>query len=337
MSNIKTEFKNKHAISPSRLDTLLECTAKYASKYLYKIPDSGNEGMFRGSCSHDVLEILARKRHKRHVDFVLANKSCKEIPSLWALIKKIAAKYNVSDKKNLDLIDSFIYTGLSVEFYGPEGTIEILTEKEFDFEVVNDNFNYRCKGIIDKAYIVNNKGKKYIIIRDFKSSKSKFDKIKIENNHQAFIYQLAIKRFLFPDIDLKSFDFIFLKFKDEPLQSASLLNDKQLEGYEHWLTSIQKKINNFSEKDISSNFAANNETLKMTRCGKEGFKKDGSPYFICQAQLPMDYYVLLNKKKEIIKSSHKLDLEIGEGESVEKRRYTGCRYFFDKNENRIRV
>ena len=335
------DFKNKSAISASRIDSFLECTMKYGFRYLLKCPDTSNDGANRGSVCHDIFEVLSDNKYKNRVKEIIEEKTVRKDKPLWKLVCSYAKKYNVNDDENLNTIDEFIVNGLKSEFYGPSNTVEVYTEKEFDFEYEDTSagINYRCKGFIDKIFVLKDESTNtlYLECKDFKSSKVKFDKEKIENNNQTIIYQLALKRFLFPELELRNFSFIFLKFPQKPIQVANLLSDVQLQGYEHWLTDIQKRINNFSEKNLESNFAANNETLKMTRCGKEGFKKDGSPYFICQAQLPMDYYVLLNSKKEVVKSSHKLDLEIGEGESVEKRRYTGCRYFFDKNENRIRV
>jgi RecB family exonuclease len=321
------QFKHKVALSPSRIDTYLECSMKYAFKYLYKCPDTTNSGAQRGSTAHDVFEILANKRHAKHVESVIKNQTCKENKPLWKLICATAKKYKVDDKENLDLIDQFIKVGLSYEFFGPENTIEILTEKEFDFEYTNKSISYRCKGIIDKLFVVKNKNKKYIILRDFKSSKEKFSGSKLEYNHQANIYHLAIKRHLFPNLDLKEFQFLFLKFEDEPLQVAPLLSEEELVGYEVYLSFIQKKIDNFSQADESSNYAAHDATLRIRRCGKVGIKKDGTPNFICAAQLPITYFVLVDAKGEVKKSSLKNDLKVSVGERVEKRNYAGCGFF----------
>lgn len=333
----KSNFINKSAISASRIDSYSECSAKYAYRYLFKLPDSGNDGSNRGSVSHDTFQTLSNKRHKYHVNSIVKERTVKTNPSVWRLVKRYAAKYKVNDPANLDLIDSFVVTGLSLDFFGPQKTKEILTETDFDFEVEEEGKNYRLKGFIDKIYLVEEQNAIVVHCKDYKSSKNKFDQKKIEFNHQAIIYQLAISKFLFPDYPLKSFDFIFLKFSDDPIQQTDLLTKSQLSGYERWLTQIQRRINNFSLADVASNYAANDFTLKRTRCGKEGFKKTGEKYFICQAQQPFRYFALLEKDGKVSGTSMKDDLQPKDGERVERRFYPGCSYFYDPDGNRIRT
>jgi hypothetical protein len=330
------DFGNKNAISASRLDLFLECSYKYAFRYLYKLPDKGNDGANRGSVAHDIFEILSNKRHKHHVEAVIKSGRLDKKSTLWKLVEQKAKKYGVDDVENLSMIDEFIVTGLKYDFFGPPNTIEIFTEKYFDFEYCLNNVNYRIKGYIDKLFLVKDGRRKYLVCKDYKSSKRKFDKEKMAFNHQAMIYQLAIERYLFPDIKLKNFDFFFLKFADDPIQSANLLSPEQLVGYELWLTNIQKKINNFDENDAQINFAANDQVLKITRCGKEGFKKTGEKYFICEAQLPFNYFLLQDKAGEILKTSHYNDLVPDKGQRVVEKFYPGCQYFFNAKGQRIR-
>lgn len=331
------DFKNKHAISASRLDLFLECSYKYAFRYLYKLPDKGNDGANRGSVAHDVFEILANMRHKSHVDGVIKAGTVVKNRALWTLVRRLAEKHGVNDPENLEMINDFIVTGLKHDFYGPPKTAERFVEKHFDFEYIDKNIDYRIKGYIDKLFLVENGKNKYLVCKDYKSSKRKFDKEKMTFNHQAMIYQLAIERYLFPDIKLMNFDFFFLKFSDDPIQSANLLNEQQLIGYELWLSNIQKKINVFDENDAKTNFAANDATLKMTRCGKEGFKKTGEKYFICEAQLPFNYYLLQDKDGNILKTSKENDLVAGKGEKIVSQFYPGCQYFFDAKGKRIKT
>jgi len=324
------DFKHKIALSPSRLDTYLECFQKYSYQYIYKGPDTGNSGSSRGSVSHDIFEILSNPRHKKHVKTALKQGTCKTNKPLWRLVESYAKKYNVFNKEDLDLIDIFILTGLSNEFFGPKGTVEVLTEQAFDIEIEGNGISYRIRGFFDKVFLLENE---VIVVRDFKSSKAKFEGDKININHQAIIYQLALK-YLYPSKKLKDFHFLFLKFPDNPFQMAELKGENFLCGYEDWLTQIQKKIENFSLADEDKNFAADSY-LKPMRCGKEGFKKDGSPYFICKCQKPLDFYVLVDEKGEVIKSSFSDNLSPREKEKVEKRHYPGCKFFF-KNGERIR-
>lgn len=338
MEPVKKEFKHKSALSASRLDTLLECTAKYASKYLYKLPDSGNSGAWRGSTVHDIFEILANKRHEKIVKRCIKAKTCKGEIALWKLVNKYATKYSVGDPENLELIDSFLVTGLKTEFYGPEGTIDSFTEKEFDLEINEDDglISFRIKGFIDRGFTIKENDSLYLECRDFKSSKHRFEEEKIKNNTQAIIYQIALS-YLFPDIKLKTFKFIFLKFVNKPVQVFELYNEEQIYGYKVFLTEMQKRIDNFSEKDIPVNYAAIDLKLLMTRCGKEGFKVNGDPYFICNAQKPVEYYVIVNKENEIVKSAFKeadLKPKTETGEKVELRKYLGCTYFYKNGKKR---
>ena len=330
MATITTDnFKHKSALSASRLDTFLNCSALYAAKYLYKLPDNGNHGSSRGTTAHDIFEILANKKHKKRVNKAIKEDTCKTDIALWKLICKHARKNGVGDTANLDLIDSFIITGLQYKFYGDSFTQEILVEKEFNFEYEDGPICFHLRGFIDRIYLQKYKDTLIIDIADFKSSKDKFDAKKISLNHQSRFYQIAITKFLYPEFKLNSFKFIFLKFRDDPIQEATLIDETELYGYMMWLTHIQNQITNFDEADIPSNYCANNPATKWL-CGREGIKKDGTTMFICGCRKPLDYWVV-KKDGVIIKSSFKNDIKLDKGEVMEEAKYTGCSYYFDKN------
>ncbi len=327
-------FKNKSAISPSRLNTLDECSAKYAYTYLYKCPNVGNSGSSRGTVVHNILEILSNKRHEKLVNKILKSLTCICHKPLWKLINIYAEQNNVSDQENLALIDEFIITGLRAEFYGPKNTVKIEVERKFDIEIEDKDRGvlYRINGFIDRINWLEDKINNilYLECRDFKTSKSKFDDYKISSNVQGVIYQIALK-YLFPDNKLNNFKFIFLKFPDDPYQNFPLYSDEQITGFELYLTQIQKKIENFSLKNIPENYAATTPFLKLTRCGKIGTKKNGQPNFICSAYKSFYYYVLIDKDGKIKKSEFELNFVPQEGEKVEKRFYPGCSYFCNKD------
>jgi ATP-dependent helicase/DNAse subunit B len=199
----KKDFKHKIGISASRLDLFLECSQKYAYSYLYKGPDKGNDGANRGGVVHDIFEILANKRHENIVNKVIRDKTCTKHSALWKLVNRHAKIKGVNSIENLELIDSFIVTGLKHDFYGPAGTIKVDQEIDFDFEVIKKGVSYRVRGFIDKVFFIEDSGEKYIIAMDFKSSKAKFDGEKITANNQAIIYSLALK-YLYPEYKLKS-------------------------------------------------------------------------------------------------------------------------------------
>lgn len=325
------DFKHKTALSPSRIDKYLNCSALYAATYLYKIPDYGNSGSKRGSVTHDVLEVLHNGRHKDKIDSILSKETCKHLAGVWRLVVKYAKKYGVNNEDDLDLIDKFIYVGLKTDFFGPPDTVKIYSEKTFDFEVEGKGISYRLRGFIDRSFIIKRGNNLYIKISDWKTSKSKYKPAELLENNQAICYQLAVVRYLFPDIKMDGFDFIFVKFPKSPVVAVELSSNNALRGYEYWLTEIQSQIDKFTEADASTNYAAL-KADKSWLCGKEGFKKDGSVNFICSARKPFDYYVLLDKDKKILDSKFKeSELKPKDGQIIEKRYYPGCSYYYKPN------
>jgi hypothetical protein len=329
MINFGPNFELSIPISNSRLDSFCHCSAKFLANYFYKIPDKGNSGSGRGSVCHDFFELLATKKRKNLIPNIISANSVRSFKSLWKLIGLYAKKYNVCNETDLNLIDSFIVTGLITDSE-PEGTVEVLIEKEFNFEVIDKErgIRYRLRGFIDKTYIIERQGVKYILCRDFKGSKQKFDKKKMSPNTQSLIYQLAF-RYLFPEYQLLSFDFIFLKFRDNPIQTSGVYPKHLLDGFEHYLTDIQSQLERFSYENANDNIAYLDYSKKaLCGTGQEGFKPDGSPIWICPARKPMWYWVELDDKGEIKKSY--FENEKPEGVKVEKRFYSGCSFFFSK-------
>lgn len=327
-------FKLKNTLSASKVSVLEECTAKYGYTYIYKCPNVSNLGAQRGVVAHNILEILSNLRHSKIVDKAIKDSTCISHKSLWKLINIYAEQNNVSDQENLSLIDEFIITGLKTDFYGPKNTVKIEVERKFDIEVedVDRGVLYRINGFIDRINWIEDKKNNtlYLEVRDFKTSKARFDDFKISSNVQGIIYQISLK-YLFPNNKLNNFKFIFLKFPDDPYQIFPLYSDEQIAGFELYLTQIQKKVENFSLKNIPEKYAATTPFLKLTRCGKIGTKKNGDPNFICSAYKSFYYYVLIDKDGKIKKSEFELNFIPQEGEKVEKRFYPGCSYFCNKD------
>lgn len=329
------DFKNKVAISPSRLETFLNCTQIYAAKYIHKIPDKGNMGSARGSSCHEVLELLIKDKHKDKVSKIQKEKTCRAVPSVWKLTLAYCKHFNVTEEEDQNLVDKFICTALNNEFYGPKGTIERHAEKEFDFEVDDKTrgVSYRLKGIIDASFEVLENDSISIYIRDYKGSKQKFSGEKINSNTQAICYQLAVLRYLFPEYNFKRFEFLFLKFDKNPILLAPLKDKDFLSGYEIYLTEMQKQLNEFTEENANDNLAALNPANKWL-CGKEGLKKDGTPNFICSCRKPLVYKVAIKDGKIVKSCFMEEELKLGEGEELDYRYYTGCSMYFDKDGNK---
>jgi hypothetical protein len=328
MINFGPNYTLRTAISSSRLDVFCHCSAKYAANYIYKIPDKGNSGSSRGDVCHRIFELLGVSKRSQLIQQIILADTCRSFPALWKLIEIYSKQNGVCDKDNLDMIDFFIVTGLIWD-KKPDNVTEVLIEKDFDFEVIDEDrdIKYRLRGFIDKIYLItNDDGKQYVICRDYKSSKDKFKKDKMKNNAQAYIYQLAIK-YLFPQYEFVSFEFIFLKFRKAPIQCAEVYKHSQLEGYEHYLTEIQAQMERFNLKHVNDNIAFLDISKKaLCGTGAKGFKPDGKPIWICPAREPMEYWVELDDKGAIKKSYfNSLD-----NMKLERRFYPGCSFFYDE-------
>ena len=124
------------------------------------------------------------------------------------------------------------------------------------------------------------------------------------------------------------------------------ISPEELEGLELQLTLVQNYLNNFTEEDAVSNFAADQGYPKdgtfggPLMCGKDGFKiskgkpligPDGNPVvaYICPYRKPIEYVVLKDAVGSVIKSFFKDDpsldtLSLKEGESLSEVTYDGC-------------
>lgn len=331
--------KKQLYLSASRIDTFLSCSALYSAKYLYKIPDASNDGAKRGSTVHAVLELLLKPRHRKRYMEAIHHDTCTEVPPLWRLVVRFAKKYDVDDPENLETIDKFIMVALKHNFFGPKETKEILGEKKFNIDV-NDpvtGLRYSIRGSIDKTFVIQGKKGPYLEVIDYKSSKAKMSGDKLEDNVQSQMYQLAL-RHLYPEIRRRQFDFLFLKFSTSPLQPQPTLTDAQLDGFAWRLHYTQQAIEGFT-KENALDWPAASESEKMWLCGREGFKKDGTKSFICAARNPITYWSVLEAGGEVV-SSHFTEAEAtanakpADGQTVEKRHYPGCPYYFSPSGQR---
>ena len=329
-----TKFRHKSALSASKIDSYQHCSQKFGSRYLFNLPDTGNSGSSRGTVCHSILELLVSDKHRKLVKDILKAGTCKTFPALWRLIRKHAKNNNVDNTADLDLIDGFLITGLDNGFYGPKGTETILVEKEFDFEVYEPDMgiDYRVRGLIDKIFFVRGTGEIYLECVDYKSSKAKFAAAKIESNVQASMYQLAA-HYLFPEMDLKRFHFLFIKFPQKPAQEFSLLSEGQLRGFEYFLTDMQKQVDGFTEANLLDNLGIlKPEVFRL--CGKEGFKDSGEPHFLCPARKPLHYFCVEEDGKMVASGFTEKELKSRSKakptDKIVKRFYSGCGYFFDE-------
>ncbi len=322
-------------LSASRIDLFLQCSQRYAARYLLKLPDAGNDGSNRGSVCHDVLEVLHKPCHRRLYDAAIHHDTFTEVPALWRFVQKLARRYGVHDPVNLHMIDQFLMVGLKQQFHGPKGTKQLEIEREFTITVdAPDGRRYAVRGFIDRVAHVEDQWGIWLSCRDWKSSKGKFDDA--DETIQSQVYQLAL-RHLYPLIPRRTFEYVFLKFPRVPIQSVTPMTDGQLNGFEWRLTEIQKAVEAFTLDDVGTNLLAFSGDYNMIRkiCGKEGLKVDGTKAWICPARLPMHYWAVVDAAGAVVTSAfgeieamQKAD-EV-KGQRVEQRWYSGCSAFFNE-------
>ena len=348
-------MNSKHTpLSASRIKTAQTCSWIYWCKYKLRLPDRSNDGASRGTVCHAVFECLGNPRHKKHYKAVLKGGSVWGSDAVGRLVNQYARKLEVDDEENIQLIDSMIVNGLRYDFFGDaeEKPTKAISEKEFNIVTEEDGKSYSIRGFIDKLFLYSKKKK--AIIRDFKSSKQVYKGKDVTDNLQNLMYALAVK-LLYPEYLKRQCEFIFIKFNLDPdlfgekghgVLQMEEISESELEGFEFYLNEVQSFINNFSEKDGKSKFAAKQDYPSDGTfggplvCGKDGFKMrkgepvlDSSgepiPAYICTYRKPFTYYVLLDKEGKVIKSVFKeskneLHANASRGEKIEERDYEGC-------------
>lgn len=325
----------ERVLSASRIKTLQGCSWQYWAKYHLKLPDKSNTGALRGTICHLVLEMILNKMRKDHFETMISSGSIKACPSVYRLVRKHAKAlgdkhgFNLLDPEHMDLMDSMIINAFNYDFFG-DGHKKIEGEEEFLLE--NEDPKYKVTGFIDKS--IEFKNNKYKIV-DYKSSKAKFVKGELDTNLQAMIYSLANKK---KNPKAKSLvEFLFLKFSRAASQTVEF-SDEELSGFEYFLAGVYHLINNFSEKEARSNFAADKKMPKKDEgfkgpllCGFAKYpgqlKKDGNPMWHCSCKWEMNYFVLVDSESGSVLMSdmEKENLPLPEeGQIIEKRHYDGC-------------
>lgn len=332
----------KETLSASKIKTLKSCSWQYWCKYHLKLPDKTNSGALKGEVVHLVFECLGKSRHKKHYDLVLKKKNAFASKAIKRLIKKHVKQKDLNDQEHIDDICEMVIKGLLYDFFGNKygNPTESISEKDFEIEVNDENFQYKIKGFIDKLFIYGNEG--IVLIRDFKTNKKMYEGKEISDNLQDYIYTLAINK-LYPQYKDVKMEFLFLK-QNIPDEGVMLMTPKKkhdIDGFQYELSELQKYADKFNDKLAISNLAANQGMPKDGSFGGKllcGFakepnelKKDGTPKWYCSFKFGFDYFVIVDKDKKIRKSAYsKNDLaqyKLQDGEKIEKRKYDGCPCF----------
>lgn len=340
--------KKEIVLSPSKIDQLSLCSWSYFCKYNLKLPDQDNDGSRRGSIVHGVLEHLSKPKHAKKLETIkeagspFKEKVVARYIQIFAtklslkLDAEVLNKAKTGFETNRYLVDGMIMVGITFDF-NPDESEKTLLEIYKNFEADEDGKKYKIRGIIDKVKVFNN-GKK-IVVTDYKTSKSKFDQKKINSNIQALVYQFFCHK-LFPDAEDISFRFMFLRYPKQPYVEVPPLSKKYLDGFEHYLTYLQKYANSMDEIKAKGNLARYNGNHFI--CGKGGFKmrynketkqkeQTEEPNWKCPYKDPFDYWAIIDKDGNNIKTNF-LKGELPEpdkskGQKLVKRKYTGCPAF----------
>lgn len=330
-------------LSASRIKTAQSCSWLYWCKYKLNLPDASNDGAKRGSICHLIFELLGESKRKKMHAKIIKSKDVFSIPSIERLIKKHAKLLEVDDDENIQLIKEMTLNGLMYDFYGEKAgkPTQALSEKDFEIVVNEDGKRYKIKGFIDKLFLY--KKSKFALIRDFKTSKKRFEGKEVSDNLQDYMYSLA-SRHLYPEYKNRISEFLFLKFNldhssdssEGAIQMAAISED-DLDGFEYQLSEIQEYLDNFSEEDAKGNFAASlpfptdNSFSGPLQCGfaktKGQLKKDGSLMWHCPMKFDFDYYAIINADGKHIKSYAASEFKksvVPKGCKAEKRHYAGC-------------
>jgi hypothetical protein len=328
-------------LSASRIKKLEECSWQYYCRYVLKLPDESNDGAKMGSICHNVFEYLGKDRHKKHFDSIIKVQNIEGSKAVNKYVNICASKEGVDSQQHLTLLNKMILQGLSYDFYGNKfgKPIKSFSEIDFQIEVDKDDKKYRILGFIDKLFLYKDGA---VLIRDFKSSKKKFEGKEIDDNVQDLMYRLAVKN-MFPEYYDAKMEFVFLQYPCE--NGDGVINtphvcDTELSGFEHYLTDLQRTVDNFDEKLAERNMAYDKGYLHSSAgfsgrlvCGRsdhpEEKKVDGSNKWFCRMKFPFFYWALLDKNGAILNTSkEKKDLaKPKKGEKIEKRFYKGCPKF----------
>lgn len=332
----------KETLSASKIKTLKSCSWLYWCKYHLKLPDKTNDGALKGEIVHLIFECLGIDRHVNHYNTILKKKNVFASKAIKRLVLKHVKAKNLNNPDHVEDIKEMIYKGLLYDFFGNKygKPSSVISEKEFEIMVDEDDIKYKIKGYIDKLFIYENKS--IVLIRDFKTNKKKYEGKEVTDNLQDNMYTLAIKK-LYPELQNIKMEFLFLKQETEEQILMEMQGKTKYEiiGFEHELTEYQKYADSFSEKIALTNLASYQGMPKDGSFGGKllcGFaskpnelKKDGTPKWCCAYKFSFDYFIILDKDNKIKKSAYSKDdfkkHKLLDGEKIIKKRYNGCPAF----------
>ena len=340
------EKNDLNYLSASRVKTLDSCSWLYWCNYHLKMPQSTNSGALRGTICHLILELLLKKRHKKHYDAILKEGHINASVPVDKVVRKFLKKHDMLepaegeqllfDEPHYELCSNMIIVALKHDFFGEGGNYP---RSEYEFKIENENPKYNIRGFIDKTIAYPDQGKLKII--DYKTSKSKFQGKDLDTNVQAMMYSFVATK-LWPKLK-PIVSFMFLKFPRQPFQELEF-NDYVLKGFDKHLESMNKEIDTFSEEKATSNFAADKPRPAKgfsgsLMCGFAQYpgqlKKNGQLMWHCPYKFAFDYYALVEDETgKAVATSFENDLEEKDGHQIKKIKYDGCPRHSKQSRNR---
>ena len=89
------EKNDLNYLSASRVKTLDSCSWLYWCNYHLKMPQSTNSGALRGTICHLILELLLKKRHKKHYDAILEEGHINASAPVDKVVRKFLKKFEI--------------------------------------------------------------------------------------------------------------------------------------------------------------------------------------------------------------------------------------------------
>lgn len=304
-------------LSASSIQSLNDCSWLYYYKYHLKGPQDVNKKTVMGSVIHEFFEILGKKRHSACVRAV-QEVGIMNAESLVRLGIRLLKKYNLEVDEWFDDFIDLATAGLLDDFYDENS--DDIYEPEYEFIIQTDK--YILRGFIDRHARYKDK----IKIKDFKSKSKIFSEEELQENIQALIYMFALYK-------LKGFpsDVEFKLLRHNKTQTVEWCGEDAIKGLGIYLDYLADYLSDFNYKKTISNLAAQDKK-KRWMCGygkfKNQLKKDGEPFYACCARFPKIIYYI-NDKDGSFKYSveNEKDIELKEGDFVEKWNYAGCPAF----------
>ena len=198
------------SISASSLQTFRECPLKYHVTYELKIRGDTHPSALIGHAVHKVLELMSVS---------------KTVPD----IKKICDECKAP---MYDEVGTLVKNALKQGYLSNLGSM-VGAEHAFKIPFIDD---VCINGIIDRLDIDNERNRS--TIHDIKTGKIPYTKKELEENYQAMLYNIAVRR-KYPDIDEVNVIFWFVRKKERRLCTFV---KKQTEGIEEKIKNVYRAI-----------------------------------------------------------------------------------------------